>query len=352
MRLLLLLFSAATVGTGAASPVASADRAWSEFEQIRETSVPADATKEEKNTWWKAKVEDLRRLGAAFLAEHPEDPRRWTVAVHLRENLPWPDPQSPLSAFDALLRDLTAAAVERQDLPNEIRGRASLLTIEDAMVRAGVADSREQWIAIQGLLDAHQQRFGADPWLKLTQVRCLERLDAVAPEVAQAVVDRLAESPHAELRSVAQVRRFLGQLRSDPLELRFTALAGRVVDFQELRGKVVLLYFWATWCQPCVVELPALLDLHRRHVSSGFEIVGVSLDRLGARDKLMAFVRERGVPWPQHFDPVPNGRNSLAERFGINAIPAKFLFDRSGRLVTAVRHSDGLEAEVERQLQR
>lgn len=352
MRFFLLLSLAATVCTHAASPAASADRAWSEFEQVRETNVPAEATKDEKNAWWKAKVENLRRMGTAFLADHPDDPRRWAVAVHLRENLPWPDPHLPLPAFDALLRELTAAAIERQDLPSEIRERASLLTIEEEMVRAGLADTREQWLAIQALLDAHQQRFGANPWLKLTQMRCLERLEAVAPETVQAVVDRLAESPHAELRSVATVRSFLGGLRTTPLELRFTALDGRAVDFAQLRGKVVLLYFWATWCQPCVAELPALLELYRRHVASGFEIVGVSFDRPGSGDKVTAFLRDRGVPWPQHFDLEPNGRNRLAEPFGINAIPAKFLFDRSGRLATAIRRGDGLEAEVERLLQR
>lgn len=351
MRLLLLsLVAACCVGAADASP--AADQAWSEFEQIRATVIPVDATKDEKNARWKTKVENLRRVGAAFLDDYPDDPRRWAVAVHLRENLPWPDPQSPLSAFDARLRDLTVAAVEQSELPGEIREQASLLTIEDEMVCAGLSGTRERWLAIQPLLDAHQQRFGVSPWMKLTQMRYLERLETLAPEAAQAIVERLAASPHVELRSVASVRRFLGGLRTGPMELRFSALDGREVDFEKLRGKVVLLYFWATWCQPCVVELPALLDLYRRHAAGGFEIVGVSLDRPGAREKLTAFVRQHEVPWPQHFELEPGGRNTLAEKFGINAIPTKFLFDRSGRLAVPSLRGDGLAVEVERLLQR
>lgn len=132
------------------------------------------------------------------------------------------------------------------------------------------------------------------------------------------------------------------------LDLKFTAVDGREVDLASLRGKVVLIDFWATWCGPCVRELPNVLKAYEKLHSKGFEIVGISLD--SDKSKLEAFVKDKGMPWPQFFD-GKGWKNELSTRFDIHAIPAMWLVDKDGRLAsTTVRGR--LEAEVEKYLKK
>jgi thiol-disulfide isomerase/thioredoxin len=345
--LALLFLAVAARGT---PPAGEADRAWAAFEELRAAPQPAGLDSAGKMAWWERSRAELERQGTAFLEAFPDDPRRWAVAVNLYDALGGQSFVSPSSPWPSRLRAMMTAAVDAAGVPADIQEKASLLLIDDDLARAGETPSATQLRALQARLDAHVERFGASAWTALCQVRCLERLADVAPAEVAAVVDRLAASPHAALREVAATRRFLDRLRSEPFELRFTALDGRAVDFSQLRGKVVLLDFWATWCKPCVAELPVLQELYRRHHAEGFEIVGVSLDRKGTGAKLSDFVREHALPWPQHFELNEHGRNVLAVQFGITAIPSTFLFDRSGRLVRSQLRGTELEAEVRRLL--
>ena len=131
-------------------------------------------------------------------------------------------------------------------------------------------------------------------------------------------------------------------LKSKPLELKFTAVDGREVDLAKMQGKVVLIDFWATWCGPCVAELPNVLKAYKELHPKGFEIVGISLD--SDKEKLESFVKERGMEWPQFFD-GQGWKNEIASRYGINSIPAMWLVNKKGMVVdTAAR--GGLEEKV------
>jgi thiol-disulfide isomerase/thioredoxin len=110
--------------------------------------------------------------------------------------------------------------------------------------------------------------------------------------------------------------------------LAFTPVGStQATSMKDLRGKVVVVDFWATWCGPCVAELPALKRLYDEYHPRGLEIVGVSLDDNQAQ--LRKFVQDRGVRWPQVF-----GRASqeLRTEWGVRGIPTVFLVDRQGRL--------------------
>ncbi len=91
-------------------------------------------------------------------------------------------------------------------------------------------------------------------------------------------------------------------------------------------GKVVMLDFWATWCGPCVGEIPNMVEAYEKYHDKGFEILAISLDRKGDGAKLKAFTEEHRMPWPQVFD---GGfwQAAVAQQYGIDSIPRAFLVD-------------------------
>ncbi|MBA3950006.1 MAG: TlpA family protein disulfide reductase [Acidobacteria bacterium] len=128
----------------------------------------------------------------------------------------------------------------------------------------------------------------------------------------------------------------------------FVTTDGTRLSLEALRGKVVLLDFWATWCAPCLAELPRLRQLHEELGPSGLVIVGVSLDAIEPR-RFASWTRRNGVTWPQ----VRDGRSyngALARAFNVEELPATALFDRDGRLAARDIRGEPLEAAIRRLL--
>jgi thiol-disulfide isomerase/thioredoxin len=114
-----------------------------------------------------------------------------------------------------------------------------------------------------------------------------------------------------------------------PLDIKFTAVDGRAVDLTTMKGKVVLVDFWATWCGPCVAELPNLKATYEHLHPQGFEIVGISFD--SDKAKLESFVKDKVMPWPQFFD-GKGWKNEFGVKYAINGIPTMWLVDKQGIL--------------------
>jgi peroxiredoxin len=110
-----------------------------------------------------------------------------------------------------------------------------------------------------------------------------------------------------------------------------TDLAGKTVRLSALRGKVVVLNVWATWCAPCRQEMPSMERLYQQLRGPNFEMLAVSEDDGGA-DKVRAFVREVDVTFPVLLDP----ERQVGTRYGVWGYPETFVIDRDGRIVERV----------------
>src|SRR6266496_1271680 len=124
-------------------------------------------------------------------------------------------------------------------------------------------------------------------------------------------------------------------------------VTGKPLSVSNYQGKVVLIDFWATWCGPCVAELPNVLKAYEKHHSKGFEIIGISLDQDEA--KLTKFTKQKNMGWQQFFDGKGWG-NKLASKYGINSIPATFLLDGEGKIIARNLRGDALEEAVAKAL--
>lgn len=135
-----------------------------------------------------------------------------------------------------------------------------------------------------------------------------------------------ATPPAAPAASATNQSAALPVLAKAP-DFRLTTLDGQEVTAAGLRGKVVVVDFWATWCGPCIAEIPGYIALQKKYGPQGLVIIGISVDRKGP-EHVKAFAAKNGMTYL-----VAMGDDALAESFGgFDAIPTTFLIDRDGNI--------------------
>jgi thiol-disulfide isomerase/thioredoxin len=118
-----------------------------------------------------------------------------------------------------------------------------------------------------------------------------------------------------------------------PFEVAFTdVMTGKPISSKGLAGKVIVVDFWATWCGPCIAEMPKMKELYAKYKDQGVEFIGISLDQPGdGLDQLKKYVTENDIQWPQYYQ--GDGWNSdFSLSWGVNAIPSLFVVDADGNL--------------------
>jgi thiol-disulfide isomerase/thioredoxin/outer membrane protein assembly factor BamD (BamD/ComL family) len=116
----------------------------------------------------------------------------------------------------------------------------------------------------------------------------------------------------------------------DTAQVQFTAADGTRVDLAQLKGKLVVLDMWATWCGPCMAEAGHMVQINKTYGDKGLQMIGISLDQDKAQ--MMSVAKDKGFTWPQYFDGQV-WQNKYATQFGVNSIPRTFLFGPDGKLL-------------------
>lgn len=181
---------------------------------------------------------------------------------------------------------------------------------------------------LNGLGQEDQQEFAENFADTLALAATAEGQHDVAREVYRALSKRFGEDP----RLAEKIKAELGKL--DLVGQPAPALVmqetnGKTLRLAELKGKYVLIDFWATWCAPCVAELPNVLDAYAKYHNKGFEVIAVSMD--DSKDAVADFVKARKVPWRQVHNATAG--NDVVEAFKVTSIPATFLVGPDGRIL-------------------
>jgi peroxiredoxin len=120
-------------------------------------------------------------------------------------------------------------------------------------------------------------------------------------------------------------KQLMGNLAPD---FDLPSIDGKSLKLSDLRGKAVLLNFWATYCSPCKIEMPWFADLQREYGDQGFQIIGVAMDDASPSD-IAKFAKELGVNYP-----ILIGKDSVGDSYGgVSVLPTTFFVDRDGRLI-------------------
>ncbi|MBB5351984.1 thiol-disulfide isomerase/thioredoxin [Haloferula luteola] len=178
------------------------------------------------------------------------------------------------------------------------------------------------------------------------RIKLGKKLSSILPERGSKLVAEAEKQEADKLAAIAKDKAEKEALLQQPMSLHFTAIDGREIDLQSLRGKVVLIDFWATWCGPCMKEVPHIVEAYRKYHDQGFEVVGISFDQ--SKDDVLRVTKRENMTWPQYFD-GKGWENELGKRFKIRAIPQMWLIDKTGGLADLNGRED-LESKIQKLL--
>jgi len=167
---------------------------------------------------------------------------------------------------------------------------------------------------------------------------------STARSLALAYEKEFPKSPFA-LKYIKTIPKGAPAVGEDAPDIKLTDPTGKVIALSSLKGKVVLLDFWASWCGPCRKENPNVVRAYDIYKDKGFTVYSVSLDN--NKDNWTQAILKDGLKWESHVSDLKGWQSSAAQLYGVRGIPATFLLDKDGKVVATNLRGESLENMLE-----
>lgn len=153
-------------------------------------------------------------------------------------------------------------------------------------------------------------------------------LVVVAVVISLMLVFGIQKTRHTQLHTGGGAGKLQGQPAPD---FTLASLDGKTLKLSDFHGKAVLLNFWATWCEPCKIEMPWFVELQKKYEAQGFTVLGVAMDDASSSE-IADFAKKMGVNYP-----IVIGKEAVGDQYGgIPYLPSTFYIDRDGKVVERV----------------
>ncbi len=240
------------------------------------------------------------------------------------------------ASIETLLTELSTYA-EHDNAEVAVAARDAKMTLQLMLARD--KSDEEQLTLVQNLQEEIEAMpvSAASAKLAMTLARNLSTLvdDKSASRIADELSLHFTNSQNSEIQRTSEDLKGFSRminLNGKPIRVAGKTLDGKELPWDSLRGQVVLVDFWATWCGPCVGEFPQMKQLYEAYHKHGFEVVGISLD--DAKADVEQFVADRQLPWIIVCNAAGDDYNGFSDEnaryYGINAIPQMILVDKDG----------------------
>lgn len=321
----------------------AADSAWLQLQALNAQAHEKVPTGTNAVEFYAGREKALHESAAEFAKRFPHDARQPQAMLWKIETTDFPEPADQRIA---LLRENEMDArpiVADPALPGNFRFAVESMLITQWLDRPDLIRADEAAI-LEGRIDELVQANPAEPAIVSFQLARADLMLKFDHQKGVAFLRELTKAPDQNLASAAKARTVKEEIIGKPLSFQFNAADGSSVDLSELRGKVVLIDFWASWCPDCIREMPAVRQTYQKYKDKGFAVIGISLDK--DAQALANYVARKLIPWPQYFD-GKGWDNDFAAKYGVHAIPEMWLINQRGEVASTDISVEKLEQRIE-----
>ncbi|WP_435010627.1 TlpA disulfide reductase family protein [Tundrisphaera lichenicola] len=307
-----------------------ADKILEEIKAVEMPKLPTDRNDPNARRTFLTERQKAMEKRAVLIGElykaHPDNPELTTLMVER-----WGARTAPADVLEETKAEIEAVLANSKS--EKLRNEAGFIKVALAFQKAGRDGKAEDLIPV---FEDFAKQFPKDQRGAMILSTLANRVtdEAKRDELYKRMERDYPDSPAVKsLAGERKQREAVGK----PFELEFTeAIKGTQITMAGLKGKVVVIDFWATWCGPCIAEMPNMKKLYAEYKDKGVEFIGVSLDapkEEGGLDKLKEYVAKNQIEWPQYYQ-GKGWESEFSMSWGINGIPCVFLVDAEGNLAS------------------
>jgi thiol-disulfide isomerase/thioredoxin len=317
--------------------------AWSQLEALNAKAHEEVAIGVNAVEFYSERNKALHDAAAAFIQKFPNDVDEPQASLWKLETTDFSGPSAQRLAI-LHQNDLEAASLEQNGvLPAKLRYEAEQTVVMQWLDNSDLITESDQATAIENRIVELLDKNPPEPLTVTLQLAKADLMLRFDHDKGIGFLNELVKSPDVDLANAAGARLTKAQIVGKPIDLQFTAADGSPVDLASLRGSVVLIEFWASWCPDCIRETPTVKAVYQKYRDKGLAVIGISLDK--DEQAMSSYTAKKLIPWPQYFD-GKGWANDFAVKFGVRSIPELWLINRRGEVVSTGIATDQLDAKV------